>query len=70
MLGCAWGAYPPPSVMGGFQEGTNQEEVDGVLWFQFVEEDSLVVSDHRLSSMTFGLSETNASWEHGALIIN
>ena len=70
LLGCAWGAYPPPSVMGGFQEGTNQKEVDGVLWFQFVEEDSLVVSDHRLSSMTFGLSETNASWEHGALIIN
>ena len=20
LLGCAWGAYPPPSVMGGFQE--------------------------------------------------
>ena len=30
LLGCAWGAYPPPSVMGGFQEGTSQEEIDAI----------------------------------------
>ena len=70
LLGCAWGAYPPPSVMGGFQEGTGQEEVDAVLWFNFAEEDSLVASDHRLSSLTFGLTETNATWENGATVIN
>ena len=70
LLGCAWGAYPPPSVMGGFQEGTSEKEIDAVLWFNFAEEDSLVVSDHRLSSLTFGLTETNASWENGATIIN
>ena len=69
LLGCAWGAYPPPSVMGGFQEGTSQEEIDAVLWFNFAEEDSLVASDHRLSSLTFGLTETNATWENGATII-
>lgn len=68
-LGCSVGAYPPPSVMGGFQEGTNQEEFDAILWFNFVEKDSLVVSDHRLSSLTFGLTETNASWENGAVVI-
>ena len=68
-LGCSIGAYPPPSVMGGFQEGTSQEEFDAILWFNFVEEDSLVVSDHRLSSLTFGLTETNASWENGAVVI-
>ena len=68
-LGCSIGAYPPPSVMGGFQEGTSQEEFDAILWFDFVEEDSLVVSDHRLSSLTFGLTETNASWENGAVVI-
>ena len=68
-LGCSVGAYPPPSVMGGFQEGTSQEEFDAILWFNFVEEDSLVVSDHRLSSLTFGLTETNASWENGAVVI-
>jgi hypothetical protein len=68
-LGCSIGTYPPPSVMGGFQEGTSQEEFDAILWFNFVEEDSLVVSDHRLSSLTFGLTETNASWENGAVVI-
>ena len=69
LLGCAWGAYPPPSVMGGFQEGTSQEEIDAILWINFVEEDALVVSDHRLSSLTFGLTKTNASWENGAEVI-
>ena len=68
-LGCAIGAYPPPSVMGGFQEGTSQEEFDAILWTQFTEDDSLVVSDHRLSSLTFGLTKTNASWENGADVI-
>ena len=68
-LGCAIGAYPPPSVMGGFQEGTNNKEFDAILWTQFTEDDSLVVSDHRLSSLTFGLTETNASWENGAEVI-
>ena len=70
LLGCAWGAYPPPSVMGGFQEGTSQEEIDAVLWLNFAEDDSLVASDHRLSSLTFGLTETNATWENGAIVIN
>ena len=55
--------------MGGFQEGTNEREFGGILWTQFAEEDSLIVSDHRLSSMTFGLTETNASGENGAEII-
>ena len=68
-LGCVVGAYPPPAVMGGFQEGTNEKELDAILWTQFSEEDTLVVSDHRLSSLTFGLTETNASWENGDLVI-
>ena len=68
-LGCAIGAYPPPAVMGGFQEGTNEAELDAILWTQFTERDALVVSDHRLSSLTFGLTETNASWENGDLVI-
>jgi len=70
LLGCAWGAYPPPSVMGGFQEGSSQEEIDGILWFNFAEKNSLVASDHRLSSLTFGLTKTNATWENGATVIN
>ena len=68
-FGCAIGSYPPPSVMGGFQEGTNDKELDAILWTQFTEDDSLIVSDHRLSSLTFGLTETNASWENGDIVI-
>ena len=67
---CAFMSYPPPSVMGGFQEGTNSKEIDAILWIGFVERDSLIVSDHRLSSLTFGLTKTNASWENGATVIN
>ena len=55
--------------MGGFQEGTSQEEIDAILWIDLLEEDNLVVSDHRLSSLTFGLTETNASWENGVDVI-
>ena len=69
-IACAFMSYPPPSVMGGFQEGTNPKEIDAMLWTGFVEKDSLVVSDHRLSSLTFGLTKTNASWENGAIVIN
>ena len=68
-IGCTIGAYPPPSVMGGFQEGTNDKEFDAILWTQFTEDDSLIVSDHRLSSLVFGLTETNASWENGDIVI-
>ena len=62
-------AYPPPEVMGGFQEGTNDKELNAILWMKFSEEDTLVVSDHRLSSLVFGFTKTNASWENGAEVI-
>ena len=68
-IACAFMSYPPPSVMGGFQEGTNDKEFDAILWTQFTEDDSLIVSDHRLSSLVFGLTETNASWENGDTVI-
>ncbi|MCH2440446.1 MAG: hypothetical protein MK220_03860, partial [Candidatus Poseidoniia archaeon] len=62
-------AYPPAAVMGGFQEGTTEAELGCVLWTQQVEPGALVVSDHRLSSLAFGLGERNASWENGADVI-
>ena len=62
-------AYPPAAVMGGFQEGTTNAELGCVLWTQQVEPGALIVSDHRLSSLAFGLGERNASWENGADVI-
>ncbi len=62
-------AYPPAAVMGGFQEGTTNAELGCVLWVRQVEPAALVVSDHRLSSLAFGLGERNASWERGAEVL-
>lgn len=62
-------AYPPADVMGGFQEGSTQVELGCVLWTQQVEPGAFIVSDHRLSSLAFGLGEHNASWEHGAEVL-
>ena len=62
-------AYPPAGVMGGFQEGSTQAELGCVLWTQQVEPGALIVSDHRLSSLAFGLGERNASWENGAEVL-
>jgi 4-amino-4-deoxy-L-arabinose transferase-like glycosyltransferase len=61
---CAVTAYPPREIMGGFEEGTASVEMDGVLWLR---EDGrpaeLVATDHRLSSLVFGFSGLNASWD-------
>ena len=62
-------AYPPAAVMGGFQEGTTEAELDCVLWARQVEPGALVVSDHRLSSLAFGIGQRNASWERGAEVL-
>ena len=56
--------------MGGFQEGSTQAELECVLWTQQVEPGALIVSDHRLSSLAFGLGERNASWERGAEVLS
>jgi hypothetical protein len=62
-------AYPPATVMGGFQEGTTNAELGCVLWTGQVEPGALIISDHRLSSLVFGLGERNASWENGAEVL-
>jgi len=57
-------SYPPREMMGGFEEGTASDEMDGVLWLR--EEGrpaELVATDHRLSSIVFGFSGLNASWD-------
>ena len=55
--------------MGGFQEGTTNAELGCVLWTGQVEPGALIVSDHRLSSLAFGLGKHNASWEQGADVL-
>ena len=66
-------AYPPKDIMGGFQEGTDGAELSAVLWLR----DGLpapgaepadrgagaVLTDHRLSSMAFGVGGQMATWD-------
>ena len=64
---------PQKDVMGGFQEGTNQHEVDAVLWLDgglpspgaepADTGSGVVATDHRLSSMAFGLGGQMATWD-------
>jgi hypothetical protein len=66
----AAGNYPPKEVLGGFEEGIEEEEVDGVLWAREelsggLDEDGTVLSDHRMSSMLFGYAGMDASWDSG-----
>jgi hypothetical protein len=61
---CAVTAYPPREMMGGFEEGTTSEEMDGVLWLRENGPPAeLVATDHRLSSMVYGFAGLNASWD-------
>jgi hypothetical protein len=57
-------AYPPTEVMGGFQEGTSEAEMQGVAWAKnSLEEGATVATDHRMSSMLFGFGGLNATWD-------
>jgi hypothetical protein len=73
-------AYPPKAVMGGFQEGTTESEVAASIWLR----DGLpapgarpgdlssgaVVTDHRLSSMAFGIGGQMATWDEGGPVLH
>jgi hypothetical protein len=73
-------AYPPKEVMGGFQEGTDEGELSAVLWLggglpkpgaqPWDDGDGTVASDHRLSSIAFGLGGTMATWDQGADLLH
>ncbi len=66
-------AFPPKEVMGGFQEGTDDAELSAVLWLRgglprpgAVPADTgagAVLSDHRLSSLAFGVGGQMATWD-------
>ena len=66
-------AYPPKDVMGGFQEGTDAAELSAALWLRgglpapgaepADTGSGAVLSDHRLSSMAFGVGGQMATWD-------
>jgi 4-amino-4-deoxy-L-arabinose transferase-like glycosyltransferase len=57
-------AYPSKEVMGGFQEGTSQEDMQAVFWArESLNKGATVATDHRMSSMLFGFADLNATWD-------
>lgn len=57
-------AYPPPSALGGFQEGVTAEEMQAVRWAgDNLPEGSVFLADHRLSSMLFGFAAMDPTWD-------
>ena len=56
-------AYPPPSDLGGFQEGLTTGDAALWLWVGVAAPPTwAVASDHRLSSMIFGFDGNPATW--------
>ncbi|MGA7923080.1 MAG: hypothetical protein WCA77_03805 [Thermoplasmata archaeon] len=57
-------AYPPPAVFGGFQEGLTPQDATLWLWVGIgIPVTAVVASDHRLSSMIFGIDGNRATWD-------
>lgn len=55
--------YPPPADLGGFQEGLTSGDAALWMWVGLAEPSSATVaSDHRLSSMIFGVDGNSATW--------
>jgi len=63
---CAATAYPPTGLLGGFEEGTTCHELGSVAWAgsSIPVRQSLVATDHRMSSMIFGFEGINATWDN------
>ncbi len=61
----ALSAYPPREVMGGFFEGYPAASADPPAWIdRQLPPGAAVASDHRLSSMVFGLGGRNSTWDY------
>ncbi len=68
---CGVLSYPPLEVLGGFEEGTTEDEFDSCLWArENLPDDSTVASDHRMSSMLFGFAGLNSTWEYAPTVLH
>ncbi len=58
-------AYPEKNIMGGFQEGTTDEEISTISWVKYSVKTAknTISTDHRMSSLLFGFTGINATWD-------
>jgi hypothetical protein len=71
LIASSFYSYPPEGLLSGFEEGTSDLELESCIWIrESIEDDAIIASDHRMSSMVFGFGEVNASWETAPDTIN
>jgi len=73
-------AYPPKDIMGGFQEGTDERELAATMWLRgglpspgatpADGSSGTVATDHRLSSIAFGVGGQMATWDSGGRLLH
>lgn len=60
-------SLPPRSVIGGFEEGISNDELDAVRWVKghpdVVPPGSTIAADHRVSSLLWGLASAHPTWD-------
>jgi hypothetical protein len=70
LLANSFTAYPSRDLMLGYQEGTGVKSMEAVMWTgERTSRDAVVASDHRLSSIAFGFSGRNSTWDRAPLTL-
>ena len=62
LAGNALTAFPPPEILGRWQEGTRAPALDAAHWSRD-HVDGLLVTDHRASTLAFGFGGVDATWD-------
>jgi hypothetical protein len=61
-------AFPPREVLGGFQEGVSDQELDAVRWVadhhDVIPRNATIAADHRISSLLWGLADVDPTWDY------
>ncbi|HEX9709498.1 MAG TPA: hypothetical protein VGB42_05980, partial [Candidatus Thermoplasmatota archaeon] len=63
-------AYPSKSALAGYEEGTTVHEAAAVTWMAWDLPHTVVVTDHRLSSLAFGFANQRATWDEGGPVLH
>jgi hypothetical protein len=61
--------YPSKEALAGFEEGTSHREAAAVTWMAYNLPYTLVVTDHRMSSLAFGFANQRATWDGGGPVL-
>lgn len=68
LLVSAIASNPPREVLGGFEEGISDAELEAVRWaaahHDVIPANATIAADHRVSSLLWGLADLHATWDY------